>query len=141
MAERAGDDRPLTNRDYRALARFRHALRTFLAFSEQAARDAGITPSQHQLLLAVRGWPDEESPTVGDLAEFLHTKPHSALELVRRAEQAGLVVLKQDEHDRRRQLVFLSLEGEHVLESLSRRHREELRRLKGDVDGLLGDLG
>jgi DNA-binding MarR family transcriptional regulator len=141
MAERTGDDRPLGDRDYRSLARFRHALRTFLSFSEQAAREAGITPAQHQLLLAVRGWPEEGPPAVGDLAEFLHTKPHSTLELVRRAEQVDLLRLVTDEHDRRRQLVELSPTGRRTLESLSRRHREELRRLRADVEGLLGDLG
>ena len=60
-------DRPLGDRDYRALAEFRHALRRFLAFSEQAARDAGLTPSQHQLLLAVRGHAGPGQPSVSDV--------------------------------------------------------------------------
>ena len=62
-------ERPLSDRDYRALARFRHALRIFLHFSEEAARAEGLTPSQHQLLLAIRGHP--VTPSVADLADVL----------------------------------------------------------------------
>jgi DNA-binding MarR family transcriptional regulator len=131
----------VTDEEYRALARFRHDLRVFLAFSEGAAREAGLTPAQHQLLLAVRGWPDEAPPSVGDLAEFLQSKPHSTLELVRRAEQAGLLVLEVDPEDRRRQLVRLSADGDARLEALTQRHRDEARRFRTDVQGALRALG
>src|SRR5262245_65875208 len=82
----------LSNPEYRALAQFRAGLRRFLHFSEEAARDAGTTPAQHQLLLAVRGFPGPGSPVVGDLAAALQLRHHSAVELVDRAERAGVVV-------------------------------------------------
>src|SRR5437763_248936 len=64
----------LNDADYEALARFRYALRVFLHFSEQAARAEGLTPMQHQLLLAVRGHPGEESPMIAELAESLQLR-------------------------------------------------------------------
>ena len=64
------NDRPLSNADYQVLASFRHALRVFARFSENAARSAGVTPAQHQLMLAIKGWP-EGSPTIAALADRL----------------------------------------------------------------------
>src|SRR5205085_11024300 len=57
----------MADAEYRALAAFRHSIRKFLRFSEEAARAAGIEPQQYQLLLAVRGLPPEVEPTVGEL--------------------------------------------------------------------------
>jgi DNA-binding MarR family transcriptional regulator len=130
----------LSDARYRALAEFRHALRVFLAFSEQAARDVGLTPAQHQLLLAVRGWPQAGPPAIGDLAEFLQSKPHSTLELARRAEQVELVKLVVDPEDRRRQLVVLTEPGAEKLEAHSQLHQGELVRFHRQMDQLLGDL-
>src|SRR4051812_14437662 len=91
----------LSDREYRALARFRHALRVFLRFSEEAARAHGVTPAQHQLLLAIRGHDGMTAPTVGDMADALQQQHHSVVELVNRAAEAGLVARTADQQDRR----------------------------------------
>jgi len=135
------DPAPLTDSDYQTLARFRHALRVFLRFSEEAARAEGLTPAQHQLLLAVRGHPGEESPSVGDLAEVLQSRTHSVVGLVDRAEEAGLVVSERDAADTRRRLVSVTPEGEAVLARLSDLHRRELRRFRGEMARVLDELG
>lgn len=132
-------DRPLTDRDYEALARFRHALRVFLRFSEDAARAEGLTPSQHQLLLAVRGH-RRTAPSVGDLAELLQVRNHSVVGLVERADAAGLTRSASDPLDGRRRLVSLAPKGEAVLERLSDRHREELRTFRDEMAEVLRAL-
>src|SRR3954451_8513458 len=99
--------RALGDADYRALARFRFALRVFLRFSEDAARDAGLTPAQHQLLLAVKGWDGDGAPSVSDVADLLQLKLHSVTELVQRAEAGGLIERVADPQDGRRQLLAL----------------------------------
>jgi DNA-binding MarR family transcriptional regulator len=126
--------------DYRVLARFRFALRVFLRFSEDAARAAGLTPNQHQLMLAVRGFPSGE-PTISDLAEWLQLRHNSTVELVQRAVEAGLLERHVDEQDRRRQRLALTGQGEAVLASLSRSHREELRRFREEMAEVLVELG
>src|SRR5919205_1305408 len=105
-----GDLADLADGEYRALARFRYALRKFLRFSEEEARRAGLTPAQHQLLLVIRGFPDG-APSVSDLAERLQQRHHSVVELVDRAEAAGLVWREEDHSDRRRHLVRLTAAG------------------------------
>lgn len=130
----------ISDRQYRSLARFRHDLRVFLHFSEVSARQVGLTPAQHQLLLAVRGWPGEGPPSIGELAEFLQTRPHSTLELARRAEEAGLVRVGVDPSDRRRQRVELSEAGAEKLGALSLLHRDELRRFRREMEEVLGAL-
>lgn len=119
-------DRPLTGADYRALAQFRHQLRQFLSFSEDAARAAGLQPRHHQALLAIKGF---ENLTVGDLAERLDIKAHSAAELVNRLVAARLVRRKTDTADRRRVHLTLTPAAERRLEDLTRAHRDELQRL------------
>ena len=116
--------------EYRSLARFRRALRIFLHFSEAAARDAGLTPAQHQLLLAVKGWEGDRPPSISDLAGTLLLRHHSTVELVDRAEEAGVVVRRADDRDARRQQVFLTPAGDEKLTRLSELHREELRRFR-----------
>jgi DNA-binding MarR family transcriptional regulator len=133
-------DEALTDVQYRSLARFRHALRVFLRFSELSARSVGLTPAQHQLLLAVRGWPEGGHPAVGELSERLQTTPHATLELARRVEEAGLVRLTPAADDRRRQLVTLTTKGRHTLEALSTEHRDELRRFRLEMDTILREL-
>src|SRR5262245_15137065 len=108
--------RPLSDRDYETLARFRHALRVFHRFPEEAARDAGTTPAQHQLLLAVRGHAGDVPPSVGELAEALQLKHHSVVELIDRADAAGLVLRRPDPSDHRRQHTVLTRRGEELLE-------------------------
>lgn len=132
--------RPLSDADYRMLAAFRRALRQFQAFSEDAARSAGLLPAQHQLMLAIRGAPGHAEPSLGDVAESLLLKLHSAWELVRRAEANGLVVRTTDPDDHRRVLLSLSKVGEEKLDQLSRIHRDELRRFRTDLDALLDHL-
>lgn len=129
-----------TEREYRSLARFRHALRVFQRFSENAARSAGVTPAQHQLMLAVKGWPEDDAPAISELAEFLQLKHHSTVELIQRAATAGLVTTTTDPADQRRQLIGLTPKGERILASLSTLHRTELRRFRSDMFDVLGDL-
>ena len=132
-------DPPLDDSDYRALAEFRHALRVFLRFSEEAARAESLTPNQHQLLLAIRASP--AAPTVTELSRQLQLRPNSTLELLRRAESAGLVELHTDETDHRRQLASITEDGEARLERLTRLHRDELRRFRSQAGDLLDSLG
>jgi DNA-binding MarR family transcriptional regulator len=133
--------RPVSQQDYIALAEFRYALRVFQRFSENAARSAGVTPAQHQLVLAVKGWPRPEPPSVSDIAQRLQLRTHSTVELVRRAEQEGLVMTHADPNDHRRQLLEVTERGEELLASLSTLHRDELRRFRTEMHDLLEELG
>jgi len=140
---KAGSEPPpieLSDRDYRALARFRYALRVFQRFSERAAREAGLTPSQHQLLLAIRGWAGTEAPTIRDVAEQLQLVHHSAVELVDRAVAGGLVERNPDPVDRRRQRLGLTAEGEQMLARLTASNRAELRRFRSELADVLHAL-
>jgi DNA-binding MarR family transcriptional regulator len=131
-------ERPLTDPEYASLADFRNALRSFLSFSEGAARDHGLTAAQHQLLLVVRGAEARRvSLTMSDLAEQLQLRLHSAGELVARAVDNGLLVREPDPGDRRRVLVATSPEGRRRLEALSVLHRRELRRFRQEMYRLL----
>ncbi len=121
---------PVTDAEYKALAQFRRALRSFLHFSEEAAKGAGLTPSQHQLLLAIRGADTPEAPTIGEVADWMKLRHHSTVELVDRAEQSGLVVRVPDPNDHRRQRLALTKLGKTKLDELSVLHREELRRFQ-----------
>jgi DNA-binding MarR family transcriptional regulator len=134
-------DRPVSQRDYRSLARFRHALRVFQRFSEDAARAVDITPAQHQLLLAVKGWSGERPPSVSELADALQLKHHSTVELIQRAVRSGLVTTTTDDDDNRRQLSELTPEGDRILASLSSLHRDELRRFRTEMNDILKELG
>ena len=133
-------ERPLAPGDYRSLARFRHALRVFQRFSEDAARAAGVTPAHHQLMLAVKGWGGDRSPAISDLAEQLQLKHHSTVELVQRAGAAGLVSTRSDDDDGRRQLIELTEMGDSILASLSLQHRDELRRFRAEMNDVLMEL-
>ena len=130
----------LTDGDYRTLATFRHSLRVFLRFSEGAARSEGLTPNQHQLLLAIRGFPEAHSPTISDAAEFLQLQHHSVVELVDRAVESGLVTRRVDPDDRRRQRLALTPKGTRKLARLSAAHREELRRFRDEMTEVLRTL-
>ena len=118
-----------TQRDYEELLGFRTALRRFLAWSEEQARGAGLTPAQHQLLLAIKGHPGASAPTVGELADYLVTKHHSVVELIDRAVDAGVVERRRDEDDGRVVHMVLTPLGEERIEKLSRLALEELRDL------------
>ncbi|MBX7158782.1 MAG: MarR family winged helix-turn-helix transcriptional regulator [Acidimicrobiia bacterium] len=135
------DRTALSDADYANLARFRHLLHGFFEFSESAARREGLTPAQHQLLLAVRGHPGPGAPNVSDIAAALFLKHHSAGELVARTEAAGLVHRVADPSDARQHRLALTDAGEAVLGALTSAHRDELTRLRTDLIGLLADLG
>ncbi|WP_186002533.1 MarR family winged helix-turn-helix transcriptional regulator [Mycobacterium sp. KBS0706] len=130
----------LSKVDYEALAAFRHALRRFLDFSGEAAKEAGLTPQQHQALLAIKGFPDRDRVTIGELAEQLVQRHHSTVGLVDRLEALGLVRREADPADRRRALVALTDRAEAVLAGLSAIHRAELRRLGPSLAALLQRL-
>ena len=134
------DGAPLTDADYRSLAEFRHALRRFLAFSERAARDHGLTPAQHQLLLAIRGHPAPSDPSISELAEVLQLKLHSTGELADRAVENGLIERRADPADARRSLLSLTDEGRTQLDALSLLHRRELRRFRVELRAILEEL-
>lgn len=127
MAEPSPPD--LTDDEYRRLLEFRTGLRRFLHWSEEAAAAHGITPAQHQLLLAVRGQDDRRGPTVGELAGRLLLRPHSTVELVGRAAVAGLVERAPDADDARVVRVRLTPAGASRLSELSATHLQELDRL------------
>lgn len=132
--------RPISGEDYATLAAFRHALRRFLAFSEDAARASGLTAQQHQAILALKGHRAGASLTIGDLADHLLIKHHSAVELVDRLVQAELVTRASAEDDRRRVVVTLTAKAEAILEALSATHLEELKRSRALLAQLLDRL-
>lgn len=113
--------------EYQALAEFRFQIRRFTHFSEQAARAAGLEPQQHQLLLALKGFPDGRNATIGDLAERLQLQHHSAVELVGRSVSQGLVERSRGTTDRRQVFVALTPHGETLLRELTLHHWRELR--------------
>ena len=118
---------PIEQLDYRSLAEFRYQIRRFLHFSELAARDAGLEPKQHQLLLTIKGLPSDLRPTVRNLAERMQLKHHSAVELIDRLERSDLVSRHRAEKDRREVLVALLPKGERLLRTLSLHHQNELQ--------------
>lgn len=131
--------RSLTDGDYVALAALRQALRVFLAFSENAAQNVGLTPRQHQALLAIRGSPEKQI-TVGKLANDLLLKSHTAVGLVNRLSSAALVRRKTDPTDGRRVLLVLTAKGDRLLKQLSTAHLREIRRSGAKLAGILRHL-
>ncbi|MGH3246833.1 MAG: MarR family winged helix-turn-helix transcriptional regulator [Trebonia sp.] len=112
-------------------------LRRFLRWSEDQAAGAGLTPAQHQLLLAIKGHPGSEPPAIRDLAEYLLLQSHSAVGLVDRAEAAGLVRRQQDEQDARVVRVYLTGKGDRLVESLTTAHLAGLYKLAEALNDLL----
>ena len=121
--------RKLTDADYHELLGLRTGLRRFLRWSAQRAASVGLTPSQHQLLLAVRGHAGPAEPTVGDVADYLLVRHNSAVGLVNRAVEARLVERVRDTDDQRVVRVRLTPAGARKLELLAAEHLEELRRV------------
>jgi DNA-binding MarR family transcriptional regulator len=120
----------MTEPDYPALLRFRTTLRRFQQWSEQQATAAGLTAGQHQLLLAVRGHEDPRGPTIGELADYLLVRHHSAVELVGRTERAGYVQRERDADDGRVVRVRLTPKGAETIRGLAKAHETELRTLE-----------
>jgi DNA-binding MarR family transcriptional regulator len=113
--------------DYQALAAFRYQIRRFLHFSEAAAKEEGLEPQQHQMLLAIRALEQNGGPTVGNLAGHLLIQHHSAVGLVDRLAGRGLIERIRGGEDRRQVRVRLTTAGEDTLRRLSSQHRDELR--------------
>lgn len=119
----------LTDADYEDLLTLRTGLRRFLRWSEQQSEAAGLTPAQHQLLLAIRGHSDPRGPTIGEVADYLLLRHHSAVGLIDRADAAGLVERVRDPDDHRLVRLQLTAPGKKRLDALSAQHFEELERL------------
>src|SRR5690242_19990855 len=128
----------LTLKEYRALAAIRRGMRQFLDFSAGAAESAGLTPAQHQALLAIKGMPGPV--TVGTLADWLGVRPHSAVGLVNRLVALKLVARTMDLKDRRRVKLRLTRQADARLAILSQIHRAELRRFSAALRPLLATL-
>jgi DNA-binding MarR family transcriptional regulator len=130
----------LSDDEYQRLLEFRDGLRRFVRWSEEQAAAAGLTPAQHQLLLAIRGHAGPGDPTVGDVAEHLLLRHHSVVGLVNRAEAAGLVTRWADADDQRVVRLSLTKLGARRLAKLSASHLEELGRLTPRLRALWTDL-
>jgi DNA-binding MarR family transcriptional regulator len=128
-----------TRKDFEHLLAFRSSLRRFERWSEDQARRAGLTHVQHQLLVAVKGHPDGEPPTVGDLADYLLLRHHSTVELLDRAETADLVRRIADARDGRLVRVRLTAKGERILTELTPTHLVELHSLAAVLNELVAD--
>ncbi len=128
---------PLTRDDFEHLLAFRTSLRRFQRWSEDQAKAAGLTHVQHQLLVAVKGHPGGLPPTVSELADYLLLRHHSTVELVNRAEAAGLVRRIADMRDARLVRVRLTARGERILAQLTPAHLVELHSLAGVLDELV----
>lgn len=123
--------------DFEKLLQFRVALRQFQRWSEDQARAAGLTHVQHQLLVAIKGHAGPQPPTVGDLAEYMLLRPHSTVELINRAEAAGLVQREPDTDDGRVVRVRLTSTGDQILQTLTQPHLERLHGLAAVLDELV----
>lgn len=122
--------RRLTDEDYERLLEFRTGLRTFLTWSKNQAAKVGLPPSQHQLLLAIRGHDDHaRGPTIGEVAQYLLVKHHSAVELIGRAAAGGLVERLPDPDDGRVVRLRLTRLGEKKLAGITAATLEELDRI------------
>lgn len=116
--------------DFEALAEFRYRLRCFLRFSEEVTQQHGVTPLQYQLMLQIKGFPDREWASVGELAERLQAKHHGVVALISRCEALGLVQRQPSPLDLRLVEVRLTAAGERRVAQLARLHREELQSLQ-----------
>lgn len=121
--------KPAEREEIQLLARFRSEIRRFLRFSEKAAAAAGLEPQQHQLLLQVAGVPEGTLATISQISEAMCLQHHTAVELSKRCEAAGLVRRTQDLDDRRCVILELTAEGQKALRGLSEVHAQQLREL------------
>jgi DNA-binding MarR family transcriptional regulator len=140
-AKAASRARPaLSKSDFETLSEFRFLLRRFLVFSEDAAAEAGLTAQQHQALLAIKGFPDRDHISTGELADRLCIRHHSAVGLVDRLEANGLVRRRAGSEDRRQVFLELTPKAEALLGGLSMIHRDEIQRLAPLLQVLLGQI-
>jgi DNA-binding MarR family transcriptional regulator len=131
--------RKLAKKSYEVLADFRHALRRFFAFSEQAAGNAGLSPQQYQALLALKGAgaPERNTYGIGDIAAHLMIRHHTAVELVDRLEKNGFVRRNRDKADARRVCVEPTAKAERVMDGLAAAHLQELKGMRAVLKQLL----
>jgi DNA-binding MarR family transcriptional regulator len=134
-------NKPLTQADYEALARFRQALRNFMAFSDSQLEAVGMGPQRYQALLAIKAKPGDALVSVGELAELLLIKPNTAAELVNRLESAGLIERVRDPADRRRALLSLTLAGAAKLDEVAQVHFAKLQESRSAIINLFGQPG
>jgi DNA-binding MarR family transcriptional regulator len=132
--------RHLSERDYARLLTVRTELRRFERWSAQQAATHGLTASQHQLLLAIRGHFESQGPTIGQIADYLLIRHHSAVELVDRSEDAGLLTRERDGEDHRTVRLHLTPKALRMLEALSSAHIQELASLTPMFESMIGDL-
>lgn len=121
----------LSDDQYALLFTVRHAIRQYMRWSEQQAGLRGLSPQQHQLLLAIRAHRAEMAPSTGQVAEYLMVRPNSAVELIGRVEAMGLIVRCPDRSDQRVVRVALTDAGRALLEELAEAHLQELERIAG----------
>lgn len=133
--------RALTKKDFAKLLKFRVALRRFLGWSEDQAAEVGLSAAQHQLLLAICGHPDPRGPTVGDIADYLVVRHHSAIGLINRAQDGGLLQRRTDDDDQRVVRLTITPLGQRKVDAMAGTHIEELRRLAPLLDALLDVAG
>ena len=129
-------DLAATEADIEAIAAFRYAIRRFLRFSEQAARREHITPQQHQLLLAIKGFPNRDHATVSELAHRLQMRQHSVVGLIDRTARVGLVRRERGTQDRREVFIYITPDGEALLARLTELHRQELVTMRDALSGI-----
>ena len=120
----------LRKKGFEAISNFRYELRRFLRFSEEAVRREGVTPLQYLLLLHIKGYPNRDWASVGELAERLQAHHHGVVALISRCEQLGLVKRKTSTEDRRRVETHLTLKGERCVGRLALLHRDEMKSLR-----------
>lgn len=135
-----GKNSVISQEEYETLAAFRYHLRQFLRFSEEAAQKVGLTPQQHQALLAIKGFPGRDYVTMGELADRLQIKHHSAVGLVNRLVAQGYVIRTAASADRRQVYITLTPRGTNLLSELTAAHRDEIRRMRAILQILLERL-
>jgi DNA-binding MarR family transcriptional regulator len=129
-------DDAVREEDYARLLAFRTGLREFLAWSATRAAEQGLTPAQHQLMLAVRGHHDRRGPTIGEAAAYLLIRQHAAVGLANRVQELGLLERRRDTADARVVRLALTPEGARRIEALSSLHKAELGRLAPLLDAV-----
>ncbi|NYT86869.1 MarR family winged helix-turn-helix transcriptional regulator [Pollutimonas harenae] len=129
-----------TQDDYQMLAAFRLTLRRYHGFSELAALQEGLKPQQHQALLSIKALSAKTPPSVGDVAEQLLIRPHSAVELINRLGRMGLVKRLKDPDDGRKVRIALTALAEEKLAVLSATHLNELNSLRPLLMKLLRNI-
>jgi len=137
----SGAMRRVSDAEYTTLAEFRSTLRHFLKVSEVLARTCGLTPQQHQALLAIKGFRAADHPSISQLADSLHIRHNSAVGLVDRLAKRRLVRRMSSDKDHRRIQIVLTRRAEDVLEQLTRAHRVELLQVGPQIAALLRRLG